>query len=322
MQEAAAPFRPLAFLEAHGTKMPPGGEIEWLKTGDGVDLRTARWMNPAAPVRGTVVLFHGRTEFIEKYSEVIAELLERGYCVFTFDWRGQGLSQRSLEDPLKGHVKDFAQFDQDLRLFMEQIVHPRAPEPLYGLAHSMGGNIFLRYLHDNPGAFAKAVLTAPMLAIKTGAFPQWFARGTAVIQSGFGGGESYVWGGGAQTARATFEENVVTRDRARFDRLEALLEAHPQLRLASPTFHWLEAAFRSMALARSEEFASQIEAHVLLIGAAHDKIVHPGADMRLIRRLKHGSFVLLQAEHEIMMERDEIRRLFWGFFDAFVAAKV
>lgn len=299
--------------------MPPGGEIEWVQTGDGVRLRTARWMNPAAPVRGSVVLFHGRTEFIEKYAEVIGELLSRGYCVFTFDWRGQGLSQRALTDSLKGHVKDFADFDQDLSLIMDQVVARRAPTPLFGLAHSMGGNVFLRYLHDNPGAFARAVLTAPMLAIKTGAFPPWFARSAAILQAGYGGGDSYVWGGGAGTWKSAFEGNVVTSDRVRFERSEALLEAYPQLRLASPTFQWLEAAFRAMALARSEEFASQIETPVLLIGAAHDKIVHPGADMRLIRRLKRGSFVLLQAEHEIMMERDEIRSLFWGFFDAFVS---
>jgi lysophospholipase len=294
--------------------------VEWVKTGDGAELRTARWKPAGAPA-GTVVLLHGRTEFIEKYCEVAGELLARGYCVFTFDWRGQGLSHRALSDPLKGHVQDFGQFDQDLHLFMDRIVLASAPEPLIGLAHSMGGNIFLRYLHDNPGAFHKAVLTAPMLAIKTSPFPQWFARAIAFLQTSLGASDGYVWGGGPQHWTHPFAGNAVTTDAARFARAEALLQAEPRLRLASPTFQWLEAAFRSMALARSHDFAQSIETPVLLMGAAHDQIVHPGADMRLIRRLKHGSFVLLQAQHEIMMERDEIRNLFWGFFDAFVAAK-
>jgi lysophospholipase len=317
-----APERPTEFLTAPGTKMPPGGTVEWIKTGDGVCLRTARWMDAAAPVRGTVVLVNGRSEFIEKYSEVIGELLSRGYCVFTFDWRGQGLSQRALADPLKGHVRDFAEFDQDLHLIMEQIVLPRAPEPLIGLAHSMGGNVFLRYLHDNPGAFEKAVLTAPMLAVNTGPFPYWVAQRLAQMQTAFGNAENYVFTGGPGTWDGPFEGNVVTSDAGRYARNMALVRENPQLRLASPTFQWLQSAFRSMALVHTEEFAHQIETPVLLISAALDKLVKPGADMQLISRMKRGSFALVKAEHEIMMERDDIRALFWGFFDAFVAAKI
>jgi lysophospholipase len=318
----AAPERPLDFKTAPGTQMPPGGTVEWIKTGDGVFLRTARWMDAAAPVRGTVVLVNGRSEFIEKYGEVIGELLMRGFCVFTFDWRGQGLSQRALADPLKGHIRDFAEFDQDLHLIMEQIVAPRAPEPLIGLAHSMGGNIFLRYLHDNPGAFAKAVLTAPMLAVNTGPFPYWVAQKLAQVQSAIGNAENYVFTGGPETWDAPFEGNTVTSDPKRYERNMALVKLHPELRLASPTFQWLQSAFRSIALAQSDEFAHQIETPVLLISAALDKIVKPGADMQLISRMKRGSFALVKAEHEIMMERDDIRALFWGFFDAFVAAKI
>jgi lysophospholipase len=317
-----APLGPIDFKTAPGTQMPPGGVVEWIKTGDGISLRTARWTNATAPVRGSVVLMGGRTEFIEKYAEVIGELLARGYCVFTFDWRGQGLSQRPLADPLKGHVRDFAEFDQDLHLIMEQLVLPRAPEPLIGLAHSMGGNIFLRYLHDNPGAFEKAILTAPMLAIHTGPFPYWAAKQIAGLQSGLGSPENYVFTGGPDTWKGPFEGNTITSDPGRYARHMALVETHPELRLASPTFQWLQAAFRSMSLVQSEEFAHQIETPVLLISAALDKIVKPGADMQLISRMKRGSFALVKAEHEIMMERDDIRSLFWGFFDAFVAAKI
>jgi len=59
---------------------------------------------------------------------------------------------------------------------------------------------------------------------------------------------------------------------------------------------------------------------VLLIGAALDQLVHPGADLLFIRRIKRGMYVMLKAEHEIMMERDEIRRAFWACFDEFVGS--
>ncbi|HAH09134.1 MAG TPA: alpha/beta hydrolase [Alphaproteobacteria bacterium] len=299
--------------------LPPGGRTEWLTAGDGTRLRTMRWDAVIEEPRGSVVLLNGRTEFIEKYCEVIRELLERRFAVFTLDWRGQGLSSRALSDPLRGDVADFAQFDEDLRLFMERVVYPQAPRPLIALAHSMGGNILLRFLHREPKAFSCSVLTAPMLAIKTAPFPAWFARSVARMQVMAGAGTAYIWGGGPDAWTHPFEGNVVTTDRRRYARAEALLRAQPALRLASPSFRWLSAAFDSMAWTRQADFAGAIETPVLLVGAARDKIVHPGADMRLIRRLKKGTFVLLDAEHEIMMERDEIRRLFWAFFDGFVA---
>ena len=60
-----------------------------LTTRDGVSLRFARW-HPPPGRKGTVCLFQGRTEFIEKYFETVRELRARGFAVATLDWRGQG----------------------------------------------------------------------------------------------------------------------------------------------------------------------------------------------------------------------------------------
>src|SRR5579862_3570268 len=78
----------------------------------GASLRAARF--PAAPdvaAQGVCVLLNGQTEFIEKYFEVIDELRGRGFSVATMDWHNQGASPRPLPDPLKVHVKDFAEYD-------------------------------------------------------------------------------------------------------------------------------------------------------------------------------------------------------------------
>jgi lysophospholipase len=315
---AAEPTRDLVLSQ--GNPAPPGGVVEWLTEGDGVRIRTARWILPLHEARGTVVLIQGRSEFIEKYFEVVRELLARKFSVVTFDWRGQGLSSRQLEDTHKGHVGDFSEFDCDLHHVIERIVHEHAVKPYIALAHSMGGNVLLRYLHDNPHEFECAVLTAPMLAVKTTPFPLWFARGVATLWTATGNKGAYVFGGAHQDPMAQgFDGNVVTSDKARFERMMACLKVDPGLALGAPTFGWLEAAFRSMNLVRTEEFAAAIETPVLLIGAAYDKLVDLGADIRLIRRLKRGMYVLLKSEHEIMMERDDIRGAFWNCFDAFVA---
>ena len=43
---------------------------------------------------GTVCLFQGRAECIERYFEVVNDLRRRGFAVATIDWRGQGGSDR------------------------------------------------------------------------------------------------------------------------------------------------------------------------------------------------------------------------------------
>ncbi len=107
-------------------------------------MRFARWEATRGPARGTVCLFQGRGEFIEKYFEVVADLRRRGFAVATMDWRGQGGSERLLSNPRKGHVRSFADFDQDLAAFMKEIVLPDCPPPYIAMAHSMGGHILLR----------------------------------------------------------------------------------------------------------------------------------------------------------------------------------
>lgn len=302
-----------------GFPAPTGGVVEWLTLGDGVRIRTARWLLPDHEARGTVLLIGGRTEFIEKYFEVIGELLLRGLSVVTFDWRGQGLSTRALPEHHKGHVRDFSEFDADLAAVVSRVLREHGTKPYHALAHSMGGNILLRYLHDFPHEFDRAVLTAPMLAVKTAPYPQWFARAMATATTSLGAHNAFVFGGAKLDPLAqVFATNGVTSDEGRFHRFMNCLKAEPKLALGAPTFGWLEAAYRSMTLVASEEFAQGIETPVLLIGAAHDQLVHPGADMTLIRRIKRGMYVMLKAEHEIMMERDDIRRAFWACFDPFV----
>ena len=59
------------------------------------------------------MLSGGRTEPIEKYFEVIEDLTGRGYVVLAHDWRGQGLSHRSLTNRLAGHADGYQAFLDD-----------------------------------------------------------------------------------------------------------------------------------------------------------------------------------------------------------------
>ena len=84
-----------------------------------MSLRFARWAPPPGR-KGTVCLFQGRAEFIEKYFETVRDLRARGFAVATLDWRGQGLRERALRNPRKGYVRNFAEYDIDLATFMQR----------------------------------------------------------------------------------------------------------------------------------------------------------------------------------------------------------
>lgn len=271
--------------------------------------------------RGVCVLLHGQTEFIEKYTEVIAELNTRGYTVATFDWRGQGASARLLADPLKSYVRDFAQFDDDLQSVLEQVVRPLSDKPPIALAHSMGAHILLRTLHDRPDGIRAAVLTAPMLAISTRGYPGWLTRMVTALYSGLGVGGDFAWGMAARDPfLITFATQLVTSDAARFARAQDFLKDHPDLRLAGPTWGWIEAAYRSMTRVNAPGYAEAIPMPVLICGAGKDRIVLTDAERKFAGRMPRGEYVdFPDSEHEILMENDSIRGQFWAAFDAFLA---
>ena len=300
-------------------------QTRFIESRDGKQLRIGLWdAAPGITSRGVCVLLDGQTEFLEKYDEVAGELSARGFRVAALDWRGQGGSERLVPDSLKAHVRDFADYDADLAAFMEQVVKPLSPKPPLVLAHSMGGHILMRALHDHPGQFAAAVATAPMMRALTRGYPPVVARAVCYAENLAGQRDEWVWGmAGRDPLKLGFEDNMVTSDRGRFARNTNYLAAQPDIRLAGPTWGWLEAAYRSMNRAMSPGFPEAIQTLVLIIGAGRDRIVDTSAEREFASRLPHGTYLEFEdAEHEILMETDSIRARFWTAFDAFVSKYV
>ena len=285
-------------------------------------LRTARVAaDPARPARGVCVLLNGQTEFIEKYFEVIDELRGRGFAVASLDWRGQGGSSRLVPDaPLRVHIGDFADYDADLTAFMEKVVDPELAKGtrVIALAHSMGGHILLNYLGRHPQRFAAAAFGAPMLMFSTRGQPRWLVRAITDTMMLLGRGKDGVWGlAGRDPLTMTFERQIVTSDRSRFQRTQDFIKLHPDLRSAGPTWGWVAAANRSLARFASPGFAERISTPALIVGAGRDRIVISDAARRFAARMPASLYQEIEgAQHEILMERDLFRGQFWRAFDA------
>lgn len=298
-----------------------GLQTRFIVSRDGKRLRVAVWdAAPGTPPRGVCVLLNGQTEFLEKYQEVAGELVARGFTVASLDWRGQGGSERLLPDWLKAHIHDFADYDADLAALMDQVVKPLGGGTPIALAHSMGAHILVRALHDQPRSFSAAVAAAPMMRALTRGYPRLVARAVCYAENATGHADDFVWGmAGRDPLKLTFEDNLVTSDRTRYDRNASYLKEQSDLRLAGPTWGWLEAAYRSMALTLSKGYPEAIQTPVLITAAGRDRIVDIEAEREFAKRLPKGALLEFEdAEHEILMETDAIRARFWKAFDDFV----
>ena len=302
--------------------LPPEAAVAALVTADDRTLRAAHWRprrRSAAQSRGTVVICQGRSEHIEKYFETAGELLRRGFCVVAFDWRGQGLSQRDLQNPDKGHVDDFALYDRDIDAVVEWMRQEGLPTPWFGLAHSMGGTILLRMAHAGALPFERMVLSAPLIDLYGLRFPRG-ARALAEVLDLVGLGGSFI-PGGAATAFQTkpFAGNVLTSDPRRYARNAAILAADSALGVGAPTIGWTHAAFRQMRALADPEFPRRTLLPTLVVEAGGDRVVDNDAMERFATRLKAGRLVTIPyCGHEILMERDAFREQFWAAFDAFI----
>lgn len=301
------------------TVVPAHGEVSLLEAPDGIPLRVARWpAAPGVPPRGAVLLLHGYTEFIEKYYEVVAALQARGHAVVTFDWRGQGLSGRLLSGRQRGYVTSFADLAADAVHVFEARLAPDLSGPRLLMAHSMGGNVALRLLQDEPGRFDRAVLSAPMVGWDQ--FPAWLMNAIASLHVAVGLGGAYAWGG--RDVDLERNDNRVTSDTDRYLRARDFWRHEPGLVTHGVTWRWVREAARSVSLVMDPRRVSRIRTPTLLASAGRDLVVSSRLHARLAAMNSAFTLTTLaEAMHEILQERDEIQAAFWERFDRFVAER-
>ncbi|WP_170348377.1 MULTISPECIES: alpha/beta fold hydrolase [Ruegeria] len=297
-------FSPAPFFEdvAGG---PAGGAAHWVTTADDTRIRVGHWY-PEGATNGTVMMFPGRTEYIEKYGNTAVEFIDRGFAFLAVDWRGQGLADRLLDDPRVGHVDQFTDYQQDVHAALELAVQLDLPKPWYVIGHSMGGAIGLRAVLERD-VFAACAFTGPMWGIFFTPIMKPLSRLTAYWGPRIGLGEktppttsleSYV-------ASQPFEGNMLTRDAAMYQMMKDQLEAHPELALGAPSTIWLREALDECAWLM-EQTAPSTPALTFL--GSHEQIVDRKAIRARMANWPSGTLVEIpDGEHEVLMEAPDVR---------------
>ena len=208
-----------------------------------------RW--PAHPIgrrpegtKGTVLLFPGRTEYVEKYGQVAREFGQRGFASIAVDWRGQGLGDRMLAKNI-GHVGEFLDYQHDVKAVMAAVEELGLPKPYYLMAHSMGGCIGLRALMNGMPVKA-AGFSAPMWGLAPSPMvPVAWILSTALRPIGLGDMRApttpeitYVL---LQNSKTTRSPQTSKREYMRHQ-----VTLYSDLALGGPSVRWLNEALHEM----------------------------------------------------------------------------
>jgi lysophospholipase len=300
--------------------IPEGARAGFFKTSDNVQLRYALWPKSEGAHRGTICLVQGRTEFIEKYFETIADFRRRGFSVATFDWRGQGGSDRLIGNKKLGYVDKFEDYWTDLRSFHGEILLPDCPPPFYLVGHSMGGLASLHAGANDRLMFDRIFLSAPMVALDRQPLSMAGVAKVAEALSFVGLGQMPIARKADKPAsETTFPGNPLTSDLIRYMRMVDVVKARPGLEIAAPTVRWVAAAMEAMAEANRDSFPARMRTPLLMLAAARDEVVSAAAIERLGLRMRTGRHVVIAgARHELFMENDMIRGQVFAAFDAFI----
>ena len=283
----------------------------------GVDNVTLRYVSAVTDSTGpAIVLLGGRSESYQKFRELIYDLCQQGYSVYSMDHRGQGMSDRLLNNLHKGHVEYFRDYVTDLKFFIDKVITPSQHSKKYLLCHSMGGTIGSLYLQNYHNDFTAAVLCSPMFGINFGQIPRPVANiyGRAMqLVNKLIHTESFYAPGKGDFSHAQFESNQLTHSPLRFDLFRRSYGFYPQTQLGGPTINWLLQSLK--ACRQAIQYAANIKTPTLVLQAGGDEVVLASSQQQFCYALSHSTnteqpkepVLIPGAAHELFLETDIFR---------------
>lgn len=282
---------------------------KYLKTPDGALLRYQSWVPISSPqMKPRILVLQGRATAIEKLQHVIVELCDRGYEVWGFDWRGQGLSTR--EAGRRGYIDSYTTYLNDLHLFITTFLkNEQQSRPLLLLGQSMGAHIGLRYMAENLGVVDAALMTSPMLDINTGIYSKFMARLLCKCMFLIGCKKSYVFGHGEyDPVTEPFAGNLGTHNQEIFYQHRRLQMDRPELVLKAATFQWVDATLVSTKILLNEKYLKRIQAPVHIIAAEEEKVVDNTMLQKVCEWISNCSLEVIEgARHQLLSESPHIQ---------------
>ncbi|MFC1672662.1 alpha/beta fold hydrolase [Pseudomonadota bacterium] len=292
----------------------------FFKSFDNISIRYSS-LSPGANSKGRIVAVPGRTEFLEKYSETAEEFVARGYDFWTFDLRGQGGSDRLLDNPLKGHIESVRTYVKDLQFFTDNVM-PASTEKTILLSHSTGGLAAIFDFMERPKIYDAAIFISPFFSLNTSPLNRTLMRLLARCYVTFGCGEFFLPGQEKfDLLTPWLYDNDLTSDRKRYERNLAVLQNDQNLAIGGATANWLNACFKAQLDLSENVDRKPLPALSNVIGlfGGEDRIVDVTNGRKALTGLGVPTVETIpNARHELLQENDSVRLDLWGHLDAFL----
>lgn len=290
---------------SHVSEGPADVSAYWIYADDNVRLRVAHW-KIGADSKGTVFLFQGRTENIEKYGRTAEVTHKAGYDSFAIDWRGQGLSDRLTDDRMIGHVRHFSDYQKDVAAMLDAANYLELPKPWYILGHSLGACIGLRAIIEG-FPVAACAFTAPLWDINLSTAQRMAAWPLSWAAQVLGKGHLYAPGtrGESYVLHTAFEENRLTHDPNMYQYYINISKSLTDQQIGGPSMGWL---FQALIETRFLSKLPSPKTPCLTFCGAEDSIVAIPAVQKRMADWPSGTFELVQeARHDVLHEMPGIR---------------
>lgn len=254
-----------------------------------------------------LVILPGRTEPLEKYAEVIYDLLQteagKNLNIFIMDHRGQGSSSR-LKTPLDmGYVDRFDYYVADLDLFIKHQKLVENCEQNFLLAHSLGAGIAVAYLLEHPNTFERVALSSPMLKIQTKPYAYGVARTIVEAQTIAGRGAKFAIGQKSFNPNLVFADNTFTSSPERFKMAMSMFDIYPVTKLGGVSNRWILEVMKGTNKIRSRY--NEIKTSMRVFNAGIEVYSEPSEMVKLCDEAPSCKRVFLESsKHEVLMDRD------------------
>lgn len=185
------------------------------------------------------------------------------------------------------------------------------------VGHSMGAALNLLSLQAGETRFAGALLSSPMLRVKTGKHSMWSVKLAVRWNIRHGKAGDYVLDEPDDPFGHTFEKDALTSDEGRYELWRQQMYACPHLAIGGTTWGWLAFALDAGERALKLKALKSVRIPVTVVQAADDDRVWKQTSRWATKRLPHGRYVEIGgAQHEVLMERDDLRAEAFREFEA------
>ena len=255
-------------------------------------LRYGIYCQDEASVERYVVFLSGHGEYIEKYDYLPEDLgLPKNVGFLTWDHRGQGAS----DGEPRLHIEDYENLAKDAQILLNKIV---GKKPYTIIAHSMGGLIAVYSTMKGYLKPETLVLSAPLFGIQH-AIPQVFGRFVGALGVRLGLGQVYFQK--HLQARMTFENNMFTHSRQRFDR-----RSQNPYKTEGVTFGWIKSTFEAIRYVSSDESLARFQTPTKILYGDDERLVATSAIKAWVEKAKKNNSKAQISAEELAETRHEI----------------